>query len=99
MSSGQARVRSGNFDSTTLSHTSVSSGSSTLVNRVAACSGILDRLPRPKDAAAGLHHTAEGGACAAIAAAESHSAGPSAPAPWELEEVAEELARSAHDAA
>jgi hypothetical protein len=56
-------------------------------------------LPRPEDATVGLHHTAEGGAGAAIAAAESHSAGPSAPAPWELEEVAGELARSAHDAA
>jgi hypothetical protein len=98
VSSGQARVRSGNFDSTTLSHTSVSSGSSTLVNRVAACSGILDRLPRPKDAAAGLHHTAEGGAGAVIATAESHSAEPSALAPWELE-VAGEPACSARDAA
>jgi hypothetical protein len=66
---------------------------------VAACSGTLDRLSRPEDAAAGLHHIAEGGAGIAIAAAESHSARPSAPAPWELEEVAGELARFAHDAA
>ena len=50
-------------------------------------------------ATAGLHHTTEGGAGAAIAAAESHSTKPSAPAPWELEEVAGELARSARDAA
>jgi hypothetical protein len=55
-------------------------------------------LSRLEDAAAGLHHTAEGGAGAAIAAVESHSAEPSAPAPWELEEVAGELARSARDA-
>jgi hypothetical protein len=50
-------------------------------------------------ATAGLHHTAEGGAGAAIAVAESHSAEPSAPEPWELEEVAGELARSTRDAA
>jgi hypothetical protein len=56
-------------------------------------------LPRPEDAAASLHHTAEGGAGAAIAAAESHSAEPSAPAPLELEEVAGEPACSARDAA
>jgi hypothetical protein len=61
------------------------------------CSGTLGRSPRPEDAAASLHRTAEGGAV--IAAAESHSAGPSAPTPWELEEVAGELARSARDAA
>jgi hypothetical protein len=48
---------------------------------------------------AGLHHTAEGGAGAAKAVAESHSAGPSTPALWELEEVAGELARFARDAA
>jgi hypothetical protein len=48
---------------------------------------------------AGLHHTAEGGAGTVIAAAESHSAEPSAPAPWELEEVAGEPACSACDAA
>jgi hypothetical protein len=48
---------------------------------------------------AGLHHTSEGGAGAAIATTESHSSEPSAPAPWELEEVAREPARSAHDAA
>jgi hypothetical protein len=47
---------------------------------------------------AGLHHTAEDGASAAIAAAESHSAKPLAPAPWELEEVVGELSRSARDA-
>jgi hypothetical protein len=46
---------------------------------------------------AGLHRTAEGGAV--IAAVESHSARPSAPTLWELEEVAGELARSARDAA
>jgi hypothetical protein len=63
------------------------------------CLGTLDRLPRPVEVAAGLHHTAEGGAGAAIAAAESHSAKPLALAPWELEEVAEEPARSARDAA
>jgi hypothetical protein len=44
---------------------------------------------------AGLHHTAQGGASAARAVAESRSARPSAPAPWELEEVAGELARFA----
>jgi hypothetical protein len=49
--------------------------------------------------AAGLHHTAEGGAGAARAVTESHSTGPSAPALWELEEVAGELARYARDAA
>jgi hypothetical protein len=48
---------------------------------------------------AGLHHTAEGGAGAVKAVAEFHSAEPSAPAPWELEEVAGELARSTHDTA
>jgi hypothetical protein len=58
-----------------------------------------DRLPRPEDVAAGLHHPTEGGAGAAIAAIESHSAEPLAPAPWELEEVAGEPARSACDAA
>jgi hypothetical protein len=56
-------------------------------------------LPRLDDAAAGLHHTAEGGPSAAIVVAESHSAEPSAPAPWELEEVAGEPARSTRDAA
>jgi hypothetical protein len=56
-------------------------------------------LPRPEVAAAGLHHTAEGGASVAKAVTEFHSAEPSAPAPWELEEVAGELARSARDAA
>jgi hypothetical protein len=48
---------------------------------------------------AGLHHTAEGGAGAARAIAESRSAGPSAPALWEMEEVVGELARYACDAA
>jgi hypothetical protein len=66
---------------------------------VAAYSGILGRLPLPEVAAAGLHHAAEGGAGAARAIAESRSAGPSAPALWELEEVAGELARYARDAA
>jgi hypothetical protein len=42
-------------------------------------------------AAAGLHHAAGGGAGAARAIAESHSIGPLAPAPWELEEVAGNL--------
>ena len=56
-------------------------------------------LPRPEDAAAGLHHTAKGGAGAAIATVESHSAEPSAPAPWELKDVAWEPARSARNAA
>jgi hypothetical protein len=51
------------------------------------------------DVAAGLHHTAEGGAGAAIATVESNSAEPLAPAPWEMEEVAREPARSARDAA
>jgi hypothetical protein len=45
------------------------------------------------------NHTAKGGAGASIATVESHSAEPLAPAPWELEEVAGELARSAHDVA
>ena len=53
---------------------------------------------RPEDVTASLHRTAEGGAGAAIAAAESHSAEPTAPAPWELEEVAGEPAHSACDA-
>jgi hypothetical protein len=48
-------------------------------------------LPLPEVAAAGLHHAAEGGAGAARAVAESHSAGPSAPALWELGEVAGNL--------
>jgi hypothetical protein len=47
----------------------------------------------------GLHRSAEGAAGATIAVVESHSAEPSAPAPWELEEMAGELARSASDAA
>jgi hypothetical protein len=48
---------------------------------------------------AGLHHATEGGASAARAVAESRSARPLAPALWELEEVAGELARYARDAA
>jgi hypothetical protein len=48
---------------------------------------------------ASLHHVAEGGAGAARVVAEFHSTEPSAPAPWELEEVVGELARSARDAA
>jgi hypothetical protein len=51
------------------------------------CSGTPGRLPLPEVADAGLHHAAEGGAGAARAVAESHSAGPSAPALWEMEEV------------
>jgi hypothetical protein len=66
---------------------------------VAACSGTPGRLPLPEVADAGVHHAAEGGAGAARVAAESHSAGPSAHALWELEEVAGELARYARDAA
>jgi hypothetical protein len=66
---------------------------------VAACSGTPGRSSWPEVAAAGLHHTAEGGAGAARAVTEFRSAKPSAPAPWELEEVAGELARSARDAA
>jgi hypothetical protein len=62
-------------------------------------SGTPGRLPLPEVAAAGLHHTADGGAGATRAVAESRSAGPAAPAPWELEEVAGELARYARDAA
>jgi hypothetical protein len=41
---------------------------------------------------AGLHHATQGGARAARAVAEFHSAEPSAPAPWELQEVTGELA-------
>jgi hypothetical protein len=48
---------------------------------------------------AGLHYTAEGGAGAAIDVTESHSAEPSAPTLWELEEVAGEPPHSARDAA
>jgi hypothetical protein len=66
---------------------------------VAACSEIPGRLPLPEVATAGLHHTAEGGAGAARAVVESRYARPSAPAPWELEDVAGELARYARDAA
>jgi hypothetical protein len=56
-------------------------------------------LPQLEVTAAGLHHVAEVGASAARAVAEFRSAKPSAPAPWELEEVAGELARYARDAA
>jgi hypothetical protein len=48
---------------------------------------------------AGLHRAAKSGAGAARAVAEFRSAEPSAPAPWELEEVGGELARYARDAA
>jgi hypothetical protein len=65
---------------------------------VAAYSRTPGRLPLPKVTAAGLHHTAEGGAGAAKAITESRSAVPSAPRLWELEEVAGELARFARDA-
>jgi hypothetical protein len=87
------------LDSTTRNHTFASNGSSALVNKGAACSGTPGRLPLPEVAVAGLHHAAKGGAGAARAIAESHSAGPLAPARWELEEVAGELARYARDAA
>jgi hypothetical protein len=56
-------------------------------------------VPRSEVADAGLHHAAEDGAGAARDVVESHSAGPSAPTLWELEEVAGELARYARDAA
>jgi hypothetical protein len=48
---------------------------------------------------AGLHRVAEGGAGTARVVAEFCSTEPSAPAPWELEEVVGELARYARDAA
>jgi hypothetical protein len=83
----------------TRSHTSVSNGSSALVNKGGACSGTPGRLPLLEVADADLHHAAGGGAGAARATAESHSAGPSAPALWELEEVTGEPARYARDAA
>ena len=66
---------------------------------MAACSGTHGRSPWLEVAAAGLHHAAEGRAVAARAVAEFSSAEPSAPAPWELEKVAGELACSARDAA
>jgi hypothetical protein len=66
---------------------------------VAAYSETPGRLPLLEVADGGLHHAAEGGAGAARAIAESRSAGPSAPALWELEEVAGEPARYARDAA
>jgi hypothetical protein len=54
-------------------------------------------LPLPEVADSGLHHATEGGAGPARAVVEFHSAGPSAPALWELEEVAGEPARFARD--
>jgi hypothetical protein len=48
---------------------------------------------------AGLHRADEGGAGATRAVTEFCSVEPSAPTPWELEEVAGELARSTRDAA
>jgi hypothetical protein len=66
---------------------------------VAACSGTPGRLPLPEVADASLHHAAGGGAGAARAVVESHSARPSATALWELEEVMGEPARYARDAA
>ena len=62
---------------------------------MAACSETLGKLPLLEVADAGLHHAAEGGASAARAVTESHFAGPSAPALWEMEEVAGEPARYA----
>jgi hypothetical protein len=62
-------------------------------------SGTPGRSPRLEVVVAGLHHAAEGGAGAARAVAEFRSAKPSAPPPWELGEVAGELARYARDAA
>jgi hypothetical protein len=64
---------------------------------VAAYSGIPGRLPLPEVAAAGLHHAAEGG-LALQELSQNLTVGPSAPAMWELEEVAGEPARYAHDA-
>jgi hypothetical protein len=89
----------GNLDSTTRNHTSVSNGSSALVTRAVACLGTPGRSPRPEVIVGGLHHAAEGGAGAARAVAEFRSAEPSAPVPWELEEVAGEFALSARDTA
>jgi hypothetical protein len=66
---------------------------------VAACLKTPGRLPLPEVTDASLHHAAESGADVARAIAESHSTGPSAPALWELEEVAGEPARYARDAA
>jgi hypothetical protein len=66
---------------------------------VVACSGTPSKLLLLEVATAGLQHVDEGGAGAARAVTESHSAGPSAPTLWELEEVAGELARYARDAA
>jgi hypothetical protein len=66
---------------------------------VVACSRTPGTLSRPEDVAVGLHHTTESGAGAAPATTESHSAESLALASWELEEVARESARSAHDVA
>jgi hypothetical protein len=66
---------------------------------VAAYSGTPGRSPRPEVAMASLHRAAEGGAGAARVVAEFRSTEPSASAPWELEEMARELARSARDVA
>ena len=68
-------------------------------SRAAACSRTPGRFSLPEVAAAGLHHTAEGGAGAAKAVAEFCSAKPSVLAPWELEELEGELARFARGAA
>jgi hypothetical protein len=66
---------------------------------VAACLETPGKLPLPEVADSGLHHAARDGVGAARAVTESHSAGPSAPALWEPEEVAGEPARYARDAA
>jgi hypothetical protein len=50
-------------------------------------------------ATAGLHHAAEGEVGAARAVTEFRSAEPSTLAPWELQEVAGELARYARGTA
>jgi hypothetical protein len=70
-----------------------------LVNKGGCVLRTPGKLPLPEVADAGLHHAAEGGVGAARAVAEAHSAGPSAPALWELEEVVGEPARYARDAA
>jgi hypothetical protein len=67
---------------------------------VVAYSGTPGRLLQLQVAAAGVHHAAKGGAGAGAARAivEFRSAEPSVPAPWELGEVAGELANFARDA-
>jgi hypothetical protein len=65
---------------------------------VVAYSGTPGRLLQLQVAAAGVHHAVEGGAGAARAIVEFRSAEPSVPAPWELGEVAGELAHFARDA-